>query len=212
MRTGASATVAMLLLASTPGFAHRLDEYLQAALLSVEKNQVRAQLRLTPGVAVLPAVLAGIDADADGVLSAAERSDYVERVLRDLSLSMDGSPLRLTVVSAEFPKTEEMSEGLGEIRIEFRAEMPRGSSRRRLVFENRHRHGIAAYLVNALVPADPDIRLGAQDRSQDQSVYRLDYVQAGVPSFRWSGAHVLAGGATLLLLARLVAIRYRTNL
>ena len=37
---------------------------------------------------------------------------------------------------------------------------------------------MAEYLVNGLVPSDPAIRLGAQQRSYDQSVYRLEYVQA----------------------------------
>jgi hypothetical protein len=34
-------------------------------------------------------------------------------------------------------------------------------------------------LVNCLVPHNPGIRIVAQDRNQQQSVYRLDYVQAG---------------------------------
>jgi hypothetical protein len=70
-------------------------------------------------------------------------------------------------------------EGLGEIQIEFSATLPRGGPNRRLVLENRHQRRIAAYLVNCLVPRDPDIRIVAQDRNEQQSVYRLDYVQAG---------------------------------
>ena len=46
--------------------------------------------------------------------------------------------------------------------------------------------------MNGLVPRDPDIRLGAQRRSHDQSLYRLDYAQAGaavglLSLERWSG-------------------------
>jgi hypothetical protein len=40
--------------------AHRLDEYLQTTTFSVEKDRVQAQIRLTPGVTVLPLVLAKI--------------------------------------------------------------------------------------------------------------------------------------------------------
>ena len=46
--------VLIVLFAASPAHAHRLDEYLQGALISVEKNRVDAQLTLTPGVAVFP--------------------------------------------------------------------------------------------------------------------------------------------------------------
>ncbi len=45
---------AILVLAGTPAFAHRLDEYLQGTIISVEKNRVDFQMTLTPGVAVFP--------------------------------------------------------------------------------------------------------------------------------------------------------------
>ena len=208
MRRSLAAAGAILLSAGAPALAHRLDEYLQATLFSVEKNRVEAQIRLTPGVAVFPVVLANIDADANGLLSDAEQSAYAERVLRDLSLTVDGDPLQLKLVSTKFAGTEEMKQGLGEIQIEFRADLPPGGSRRRLIFTNHHQHGMAAYLVNSLVPRDRDIRLTAQSRNQDQSVYQLDYQQSGIPSGPfstawWSGDRLSLGVAALLLLVRL---------
>jgi len=208
MRLNLAGASAILLCAGVPGFAHRLDEYLQATMLRVEKDYVEAEIHLTPGVAVFPAVLASIDADGDGVISQTEQSGYAERVLRDLSLTVDGNPLRLKLVSAKFAETGDMKNGLGEIELQFRAELPAGGPKRRLVFQNHHQSGMSAYLVNSLVPRDRDIRLMAQDRNQDQSVYVLDYVQtgvrSGVRSFEWwSGYGVWTGGAALLLLARL---------
>ena len=78
-----------------------------------------------------------------------------------------------------------LRDGRGMIELEFdaavpRAAVPRGVGDRRLVFENHHQRAIAEYLVNGLVPRDPEIRLGAQHRSYDQSAYRLDYTQTGV--------------------------------
>ena len=52
-------------------------------LSRLEKDRVQAQIRLTPGVAVFPIVLAKIDTDADGVISEAEQRAYAERVLGD---------------------------------------------------------------------------------------------------------------------------------
>jgi hypothetical protein len=180
MKARLAAACAILLSVGTSASAHRLDEYLQATTISVEKDHVQAQIRLTPGVAVFRKVLAKIDTDQDGVISEAEQRAYAERVLRDLSLTIDGDRLRLRLVSSKFGKIEAMREGRGEIQLEFNADLPRGGPRRRLIFENHHQRRIAAYLVNCLVPRDPDIRVTAQNRNYRQSYYRLDYAQAGV--------------------------------
>ena len=197
----------------TPASAHRLDEYLQATTISLEKNRVLAQIRLTPGVAVLPLVMAAIDTNGDGVISSREQRAYSERVLGDLSLAIDGDRLKLQLISTNFPKTDAMKEGLGEIQIDFAADLPRDNPERKLVFENRHLRPIAAYLVNCLVPRDPDIRVTAQNRNYEQSLYRLDYMQGGFRSRPVSLAWWPAGSGwlaflTIVLLARL-AVEWR---
>ena len=135
MRTRFAAASVILLSASVPGFAHRLDEYLQATMLWVEKDRVGGQIHLTPGVAAFPVVLASIDTDADGRISDAEQQVYAERVLRDLSLTVDGDGLPVRLVSAKFATTEEMKEGRGEIQLEFWADLRPGSFTRRLIFQ-----------------------------------------------------------------------------
>lgn len=172
----------ILLWTVAPARAHRLDEFLQAATIAVQRDHVTVQLRLTPGVAVARAVLAELDPDGDGVLSEAERQAYVERLRGDLSLSVDGEPLTLRPGSQWFPPTDEIHDGTGEIFVRFDVDVPPGGTARRLVFENRHRGVTASYLVNCLVPDGPGLRVVAQDRSFDQSFYQLDYVQATVRS------------------------------
>ena len=193
---------AMILLLPRITSAHRLDEYLEATLLSVEPDRVEASMRLVPGVAVSSAVIAGIDTNGDGVLSEAEQQAYAERVSRDVSLSVDSRPLVLHLVSANFPSLEEMKQGIGEIQLELAAKLPRGAADRRLRFENHHQGAIAVYLVNCLVPHDKNIRITAQSRNQDQSVYQLDFVQGD----RGDGAAQLAlwipAGFLLLALLR----------
>jgi hypothetical protein len=196
--------IPVILLCAMPALAHRLDEYLQATLISVEKNRVQAQIRLTPGVAVFPIVFANIDTNADGVISEAEQRDYARHVLRDLSLTADARPLKLRLLSAKFPQIEEMKNGMAEIQLEFDADIPQIGGTRRLIFENRHQAAIGAYLVNALVPGDPDIHLIAQNRNYQQSFYQLDYVQAGwrLSSTWWSGGSGFLAILTGLLFAR----------
>jgi len=202
---------AILLLAGTPAFAHRLDEYLQSTIFSVEKNRLSAEITLTPGVAVFPIVMAEIDTDADGVISAAEQQAYARRVLGDLSLKMDDSALTPRLLSWEFPSIAQMKGGLGAIRIEFEAALPHGALDRKLVFENHHLSRIAAYQVNCLVPGDPDIRIVGQNRNYIQSFYELDYVQPGVRSdllrLAWPpGAREPLGAVAILLLAWLALL------
>lgn len=216
MRVSLAARVAILLWAAMPAAAHRLDEYLQAATISIEKDRVQAQLRLTPGVAVLPFVLAGIDTNGDGVVSEAEERAYGARVLSDLSLSLDGAALRPRLDSMKFPSLDEMREGRGEIQMEISADLPRAGGNRRLTFENRHDLAMAAYLVNCLVPRDTDIRVTAQNRNYGQSFYELEYAQAGgvlepFSLHSWPGGRVWLGVAGLLLLARF-ALLWRQRL
>jgi hypothetical protein len=78
-----------------------------------------------------------------------------------------------------------MVAGVGEIRIDLTASLPRGNANRKLVFENRHNSSISVYLVNCLAPQDPRIRVLGQNRNRNQSRYELDYVQAGAPFGDW---------------------------
>ena len=118
MRTiQALAAVAVIVVSlGMPASAHRVDEYLQATLISLDSNkdkdQVEAFLRLTPGIAVSSQVLASIDTDGDGVISEIEKRAYAERVLADLSLTVDGHRLTPRLVSMDFPEVEQMKEGL----------------------------------------------------------------------------------------------------
>jgi hypothetical protein len=201
----------IVVLACAPAAAHRLDEYLQGTIISVEKSRVQAQITLTPGVAVLPIVIAGIDTNADGVISEAEQRAYAARVVRDVSLTVDHRPLKLRLLSVQFPRVEEMKEGRGEIEMEFEADLPGGEPDRRLVFENHHQSRIAAYQVNCLIPRDADIRIVAQKRNYEQSIYELEYVQAGIGPGPlrlawWSGDRGWLGAVTLVLLARLAFV------
>ena len=179
MNTRLVAAAAILLSLGAGAFAHRLDEYLQATIISVENDRLQVSMRLVPGVAVSSIVLASIDTNGDGVISEAEQRTYAERVLRDLSILVDGKSASPTLVSQKFPAIEEIKEGLGEVRIEFTVDLAPGGPERRIVFENHHHNEISAYLVNCLVPRDPSIRILTQNRNESQSFYQLDYRQAG---------------------------------
>jgi hypothetical protein len=205
MTRGLAATI--LLLASARGVAHRLDEYLQGTIVSVDKNRLQGHMTLTPGIAVLPFVISQIDTNADGVISEAEQVNYAGRVLRDLSLSSDGHRITPRLVSVSFPTSEELQEGRGEIQLDFVADLPPGGHNRNLTLDNRHQARISAYQVNCLVPRDPDIRIAAQNRDYSQSHYVLEYMRADIRPDRLpvplrTGDLRFFGACALLLVTR----------
>jgi hypothetical protein len=216
MRAPIAAAAAILVFVATPALAHRVDEYLQATTISVEKGRVAAQMRLTPGVAVFPTVRAFIDTDRDGIFSAAEQNVYAQRVLRDVTLDVDGDRLPLRVVSSTFAAIEEMEDGRGAIQIDFAADVPGGGEDRRLAFENHHMSPMAAFLVNGLVPRDPDIQITRQSRNYEQSSYQMNYVQAGVgagPTVlpRWVSVLVRLGALAAVIVATPLLVRRRAG-
>jgi len=162
--------------------AHRLDEYLQATTIDIGKSRFALEIRLTPGVDVFSRVMAKIDTNGDRLISEAEQRAYAKLVLHDLSLSIDGKQLHLRLTSLTFPKIEQMKEGLGEIVFDYEALVPAGSAHRKILFENHHQSAISVYLANCLFPKDPDIRITAQSRNYEQTVYRVDYTQAIAPA------------------------------
>jgi hypothetical protein len=193
------AILALLLATATPADAHQLDEYVQASKISIARDLVRVELRLTPGVKVLSRVLAVIDTNGDGVISADEQRVYADRVRGDLSLAVDGRPLSLHLVTLGFPSLDEMKEGLGEIRMDFEAAVPAGGADRRLTFENHHLRDVSLYLANALVPQDSAIRIGAQQRSYEQSSFTLEYETTSFLGMVRLGMHHIAAGTDHLL-------------
>src|SRR5262249_4201094 len=106
-----------------------------------------------------------------------EQRAYAQQVLRDLLVSIDGHKLKPRLQTVSFPLAD-TKEGLGEIHIEFAADLPAGGPRRTFVIENRHQTAISVYLMNCLAPQDTNIRLVAQSRNQTQSFYRVDYEQS----------------------------------
>jgi hypothetical protein len=160
---------------ATSGFAHRLDEYLQATTIVIKRDRVSLRMQLTPGQDVAAGVLAAIDVDRNGVLSPSEQQAYAAQVAKDLSFAVNGHAQPLRLVSASFPEAAAMRQGEGSVLLAFDAPLPAGGALRRLDFSNRHRHADAVYLVNTLQPDDPAIAVLGQQRSHDQSSYRVDF-------------------------------------
>lgn len=155
---------------------HRLDEYLQATRVSIAPDRVVLEIDLTPGVDVAPMIFAEINTDGDGRISAAEGRAYANQVLEDVVLELDGRRQPLTLVGSRFPSYQEMSSGLGTIRIEARSGVWAGDrGRHLLVYRNDHSPDRGVYLVNALAPANRQIEITEQHRDVLQRGLRLGF-------------------------------------
>src|ERR1700761_1417648 len=168
---GAVVLAAAAMFHASGASAHRIDEYLQATIISVQHDRVLGSMRLIPGVLVAPAIIAAIDGN---------QYAYVQRVLQDLSIESDGKPLTPMATAWTFPTQAEMRDGVGEILIDYAAELPSGGKDHALRIANHHFPATSVYLMNAVVPEEASLHITAQRRNESQSVYELDYEDSGV--------------------------------
>lgn len=193
-----AAVIACVLLTMQSAFAHRIDEYLQATIVSVEKNSIHASMRLIPGLLVSPAVIDTIDTNGDGIFSESEQRAYAQRVIADLRIAIDGKSAQPKLVAWSFPQPSQMRDGLGEIHVDYTIDLPNGGPDRSLVLANHHLSRTSVYLMNVIVPQDRDTRILAQNRNEQQSVYELDFEQgkasAAVSPTRWNRIRVWLAG------------------
>ena len=209
-RIGVSALLALSLVGGAA--AHRLDEYLQATLIGVTRDGIDVEIHLTPGIAMLPVLMAVIDQDGDGRISLGEERAYVGRVAGEVELRVDGVPAPLSLIESTFPTIEAMREGLGTIRMKLHA----ARSGRQLRFENRHLPQVSAYLVNCLAAPSDGLVVRRQERDELQRSIEFEYSfgAAAIPGPR--AAWITLGpfwpaAIGMLLVARLALLIYRAK-
>jgi hypothetical protein len=168
--------VCLSLALADDAMAHRLDEYLQATRVSVATNRIDLSIDLTPGVAVANQLLGIIDKDRDGRVSEEESVAYAHRVLKEIRVALDEKVLALNLVETSFPALQDVRGGIGVIHL--KATAPVGlpvDGNHTLNVINAHLPAISVYLVNALVPKDPAIKITKQTRDELQKHYRLEF-------------------------------------
>jgi len=171
------------IVASADVWAHRRDEYLQAARLAIDPARVEIELDLTPGIALADTIIADIDRNRDGLFSPDEQQAYGSDVLAALTLDVDGTPVRMQPDAASFPDADAMRRGEGTIRLHLSATLPRLSAGvHQLLFRNSHHRDRGVYLANALVPESHRVAVTAQRRDEDQRELTIDYLLRPSPA------------------------------
>jgi hypothetical protein len=182
--------------------AHRRDEYLQAARLAIEPDRLEIALDLTPGISVADQVLAGIDRDGSGAIDAVEGQAYAERVLRALTVDVDGTPLTPVLIDCVVPDIAAMREGNAALRLRAQARLPDiDAGVHRVRYRNDHRPDLGVYLANALAPASERVTIAAQHRDPEQRELTIDYSLAPGRAGRLRAGTSLAAAAVLIWFA-----------
>jgi hypothetical protein len=140
--------------------AHVLDEFVQAAQLTLGSDGVAIELRLTPGVELADRAFAMIDRDGNGKISQAEGEAYARRIMQDLTLEVDRQRMALTLREIQFPSKSDMKAGVGVIRLNLWAEVSlRNAGEHQTVFRNKRLPKLSSYLANVLVPSTEAITI-----------------------------------------------------
>ena len=169
-------TTAAVVLLAIDAHAHRLDEYLQAARLSLAHDRVALELDLTPGVAIAPDIISMIDRDADLAITPQEAQAYGQEVVSETVVTLNGGRVAMTLDRIEIPPADDLRTGLGTIAVRASGDLVRlAGGRHTLQYQNNHQPGRAVYLINALAPDNPSIRVVSQRRDSIQREGRIEY-------------------------------------
>ena len=128
----------LVVLAGAGAGAHQVDEYLQAARVSVGRAGLTLEVDLTPGTRIASGIVRTIDTDADNVISSVEAETYGRDVLSDLTLELDDRAVNMTLTGITVPSVEEMRHGIGTIRLRASGNVAAEAGRHRVYLLNNH--------------------------------------------------------------------------
>ena len=169
------AGVLLFLALCRAGHGHRLDEYLQATRLDLHLDRVGIEMDLTPGIDVAARVIPWIDVNGDGTVSATEVEAYTDLVLHGMRFEVDGRPRPVKLLETQMAGMDALKSGAGAIRLQAEVFFDRlRGGEHRFFFQTQHLTNLSVYLVNALVPSSPHLKILKQDRDVRQTQIRLD--------------------------------------
>jgi hypothetical protein len=177
--------------------AHVLDEYVQAAQITLTHHSVRVELRLTPGVRVAQRIFTSIDSDGDGQITSREEQAYAQQVTQDVALELDGRRTPLSLSSIQVPTLNEMNGGASAIRLDLTAETALDKNgEHQLSFTNEHLPKLSVYLANVLVPSVDAIKITGQQRDELQRRLQVGFLVKTAQSVVSSDAPIVVDART----------------
>jgi hypothetical protein len=191
--------VAGLAALPAPASAHRLDEYLQATRLNIDADRIGVEIALTPGTNIALQIVEQIDTDRDGRFSGDERRRYAQSVIASMTLMLDGHVTPVALAAEDFPTVNAMAAGTGTIRLRATARAAAASGRHQLQYRAAPLTASSVYLVNALMPTNARVQLGAPQRDAMQEALTLDFSVGPDDTWLRTGWVVVAAAVFLTL-------------
>ena len=171
----------LVVLAGAGAGAHQVDEYLQAARVSVGRTGLTLEVDLTPGTRIASGIVRTIDTDADNAISSVEADTYGRDVLSDLTLELDDCAVNMTLTGITVPSVEEMRHGIGTVRLRASGNVAAEAGLTASICSTITPPTASAYMVNALLPDERGVMVTAQSRDARQR------------EFAWSTPSIRAG-------------------
>jgi len=193
---------ALLVYVTVNARAHQLDEYLQAARLSLSHGRVALELDLTPGVTIAPTIIGAIDSNADRTISPLEARAYAASVLSEITVTLDGRPVAVALERVEVPPNEELRHGIGTIQLRAAGAVAAASGSRLLRFSNNHRPDVSVYLANALRSDERAAHVVKQTRDSRQREIQIEYRVDSSRRARVTWLLAGLGGLVVIVVAR----------
>ena len=198
--------VLVLISALAPSLrAHQLDEYLGITHVGIQPHKVQLFLSLTPGANIATRILAGIDHDGNGDLSAAEQRDYAERLMGQMTLAVDDLRPALQLAHVAFPARADLLSGQGVIQFTIEANIPRQAAGHHSLFVANNSNEVTVFVASALRPEGRDVTIRGQERDRYQRHLRIEYEVAATGTF--AGRLVAGAGLALIGVAGLLTRR-----
>lgn len=159
-----------LTIVATPAGAHPLDEYIQATYVTVSPGTATVELKLSPGVLVVPSVLTRLDPDGDQQIADTDARAYADDLLRQVTLRVDGTALPLTINDLQVPTYQLTQAGYGTLVVRALAALPAAAdgSSHELTVRNANTADNPRFQINAFVSDHTAVTLGPQQRDSEQ--------------------------------------------
>ncbi|KUL28758.1 hypothetical protein ADL15_30900 [Actinoplanes awajinensis subsp. mycoplanecinus] len=163
-------TVLLLLLPVSPAWAHPLDVSRQTSYVTVAPDAVTVEVDLAAGVLVAADFIADLDRDHNKLFSTDEGLAYARRVVAELSLRVDDTPVPLALTDVELPTYLQSQAGYGVLHLTATGPLIPAAGDHTLFYRDDFTPAKPQYQVAVLAPKQAPVTIGEQrhDEAQQQ--------------------------------------------
>ena len=163
--------------------AHPADMYFHTFTLNFSPDSVQIRWELVPGPMVTHVVWHDADTNGDEAISDAEAEAWVQPILDDFTLRLDGTPLTFNLVGVQWADSLPLLRtGESPITIELRADLGVSAGELLLLNEYKPENSLSWFTVTA------DEGIQFSDPEQDNGILKVAF-GTGAGASEWESGH-----------------------